>query len=232
MTCVRIALYRCVFFFSSRRRHTRCSRDWSSDVCSSDLPAFHDWNALNNTEERGMAGRADVGILRRDNPTRETVRRDKLVTAILPVEWFNDYGGLTVGLRTRQNYLGRFEQNLGLGSVATDGGATHRGGVYFRWANPIAHPVPRTTTSVAAWSVEGRTGAALRADRALRRTFVQRSDPHAGFDVLWMATTDLGYLDRRLWDDAGTFEAGAPGAATDSRGGALCGGPATRSAPW
>src|SRR2546422_888534 len=28
---------RCFFFFSSRRRHTRCSRDWSSDVCSSDL---------------------------------------------------------------------------------------------------------------------------------------------------------------------------------------------------
>src|SRR2546429_6545462 len=24
------------FFFSSRRRHTRCSRDWSSDVCSSE----------------------------------------------------------------------------------------------------------------------------------------------------------------------------------------------------
>src|SRR5256884_4982587 len=28
-----------LFFFSSRRRHTRCSRDWSSDVCSSDLAA-------------------------------------------------------------------------------------------------------------------------------------------------------------------------------------------------
>src|SRR6266550_8230682 len=28
------------FFFSSRRRHTRCSRDWSSDVCSSDLRAL------------------------------------------------------------------------------------------------------------------------------------------------------------------------------------------------
>src|SRR5690554_1829913 len=25
------------FFFSSRRRHTRCGRDWSSDVCSSDI---------------------------------------------------------------------------------------------------------------------------------------------------------------------------------------------------
>src|SRR3712207_7260799 len=27
----------CLFFFSSRRRHTRYWRDWSSDVCSSDL---------------------------------------------------------------------------------------------------------------------------------------------------------------------------------------------------
>src|SRR6266542_5248229 len=32
------------FFFSSRRRHTRCYRDWSSDVCSSDLIAL--WRDL------------------------------------------------------------------------------------------------------------------------------------------------------------------------------------------
>src|SRR3712207_6984810 len=30
------------FFFSSRRRHTRYWRDWSSDVCSSDLAAGHE----------------------------------------------------------------------------------------------------------------------------------------------------------------------------------------------
>src|SRR2546421_6851571 len=30
---------RLFFFFSSRRRHTRSDRDWSSDVCSSDLAA-------------------------------------------------------------------------------------------------------------------------------------------------------------------------------------------------
>src|SRR5205814_6392122 len=29
-------------FFSSRRRHTRCLSDWSSDVCSSDLAAYRD----------------------------------------------------------------------------------------------------------------------------------------------------------------------------------------------
>src|SRR5438034_5733018 len=31
----------CWFFFSSRRRHTRSLCDWSSDVCSSDLWAYH-----------------------------------------------------------------------------------------------------------------------------------------------------------------------------------------------
>src|SRR5699024_11685795 len=31
------------FFFTSRRRHTRSKRDWSSDVCSSDLEAKLIW---------------------------------------------------------------------------------------------------------------------------------------------------------------------------------------------
>src|SRR5690606_41047959 len=35
------------FFLSSRRRHTRFSRDWSSDVCSSDLSdAFEPWQII------------------------------------------------------------------------------------------------------------------------------------------------------------------------------------------
>src|SRR5690606_41182241 len=40
---IRVSLFRgslrMIFFFSSRRRHTIFSRDWSSDVCSSDLDA-------------------------------------------------------------------------------------------------------------------------------------------------------------------------------------------------
>src|SRR5204863_5732440 len=32
------------FFFSSRRRHTRSLRDWSSDVCSSDLIPLPSWS--------------------------------------------------------------------------------------------------------------------------------------------------------------------------------------------
>src|SRR5437899_3570773 len=37
-TLVIITVNSVFFFFSSRRRHTRCLSDWSSDVCSSDLP--------------------------------------------------------------------------------------------------------------------------------------------------------------------------------------------------
>src|SRR5690606_8237785 len=40
------------FFFSSRRRHTRFSRDWSSDVCSSDLASFR---AEQRVQERRLA---------------------------------------------------------------------------------------------------------------------------------------------------------------------------------
>src|SRR5699024_11842692 len=34
------------FFFSSRRRHTRSKRDWSSDVCSSDLTFLLYWKLV------------------------------------------------------------------------------------------------------------------------------------------------------------------------------------------
>src|SRR5215813_15222244 len=46
------------FFFSSRRRHTRCGRDWSSDVCSSDLlaPAI--------VEARVIPNGVDVNVFR------------------------------------------------------------------------------------------------------------------------------------------------------------------------
>src|SRR5207253_3834554 len=37
------------FFFSSRRRHTRWPRDWSSDVCSSDLLRFRRFASARRT---------------------------------------------------------------------------------------------------------------------------------------------------------------------------------------
>src|SRR5690606_20153175 len=59
-----------LFFFSSRRRHTRFSRDWSSDVCSSDLKLEHNrtaWDDLiHGHVEIDMASLSDPVLLRSD----------------------------------------------------------------------------------------------------------------------------------------------------------------------
>src|SRR6266436_6852327 len=69
------------FFFSSRRRHTRCSRDWSSDVCSSDL-----WNDGHRDRfyVRAGAGPARAGGPRRsEEHTSELQSRLHLVCRLL-----------------------------------------------------------------------------------------------------------------------------------------------------
>src|SRR5690606_40867786 len=53
------------FFFSSRRRHTRFSRDWSSDVCSSDL---HAAGALFVSEAGGIVTHWDCSPYRVGGP--------------------------------------------------------------------------------------------------------------------------------------------------------------------
>src|SRR5205814_6752788 len=56
------------FFFSSRRRHTRCLSDWSSDVCSSDLVSVGrrcsvlDRSAATDEKRRKSAGGMSVRI--------------------------------------------------------------------------------------------------------------------------------------------------------------------------
>src|SRR5207302_3553801 len=50
------------FFFSSRRRHTRFSRDWSSDVCSSDLAQLSETRAA--LESRLAAAQQSAGDVR------------------------------------------------------------------------------------------------------------------------------------------------------------------------
>src|SRR5690606_39670966 len=45
------------FFFSSRRRHTSFSRDWSSDVCSSDLGRWESGQRLNSSGNRRGSSR-------------------------------------------------------------------------------------------------------------------------------------------------------------------------------
>src|SRR5690606_39823824 len=53
------------FFFSSRRRHTRFSRDWSSDVCSSDLMHHRESNdflGFEATRQAAQRAYAQAGV--------------------------------------------------------------------------------------------------------------------------------------------------------------------------
>src|SRR6266702_5728116 len=59
--------HKSIFFFSSRRRHTRWPRDWSSDVCSSDL---HTGDAYADDAALWLAPGADTA-----NVTREIQAR-------------------------------------------------------------------------------------------------------------------------------------------------------------
>src|SRR3989475_7645251 len=68
------------FFFSSRRRHTRFDCDWSSDVCSSDLPRCSraarwraPWSARHRraNDERGRPGGSPMKLYDLSQPLNE-----------------------------------------------------------------------------------------------------------------------------------------------------------------
>src|SRR3712207_8396140 len=56
------------FFFSSRRRHTRYWRDWSSDVCSSDLPPASRGFLLNPEEKHLGSAQSPGGLPPAEKP--------------------------------------------------------------------------------------------------------------------------------------------------------------------
>src|SRR5690606_39506298 len=83
-----------VYFFSSRRRHTRFSRDWSSDVCSSDLQrdradddagrgrgagdADHVARARDQADDQVVEAFAEDGdLLRGANAAEQRLERDR-----------------------------------------------------------------------------------------------------------------------------------------------------------
>lgn len=167
----------------------------------------HDWNYLNNYESRFLKGNGATKVVL-DNPTRTVTRRDSLVQELRPSLWYNDAGGLTVSLHGRQNYDGMFDVGSSDLSRQTRSDATHPWGFEFTLVNPIGMHRPREVTTISAWDVEGRAGALLRWDRNLNQHVSFQSALHSGFDLEWMSTTDVGYLDRRMWDDAGTVELG------------------------
>src|SRR5215212_10911592 len=104
-----------VFFFSSRRRHTICLSDWSSDVCSSDLAPV-DWRivGLGNPGTRYAGTRHNIGFdvanalgARWDLPRAKTKYRG------LFTEGRAGVGGPRVAMLLPQTYMNEAGESVG-----------------------------------------------------------------------------------------------------------------------
>src|SRR5256886_5867485 len=70
-------VWKLLFFFSSRRRHTRFDCDWSSDVCSSDLGSFFSYG-----DERLGQGRNNAKAYLDEHPEVAKEIEDKIYEAL------------------------------------------------------------------------------------------------------------------------------------------------------
>jgi hypothetical protein len=170
-----------------------------------------DWNMLNNAWRRTwlFPAREPKKTHYLDTWFSERRARAHETEGWLPTAWYNDAAGLTLGLRTRQNYFGRFERNLGLYSYGTgweSDGDVKDTDFFLRLQNPVALQSPRMTQTLEGYNVEGRFGARI----ALEKTgqfHLGWGPEHTVFgSIAWLQPDDFRYLDRGYYEDAGTVE--------------------------
>ncbi len=173
----------------------------------------HDWNMLDNTRRRSwLFGfvpfmKHDVRL---DRVFSTTVKRDRVVQAWLPAVWYNDQGGLTFGVRSRENYLGRFEQNQSILSrtsgLATDAADPKDWGFFVRVRNPVLLRAPRLFETLEVMHVEGRDGVFASVEKASRNHLGFGPTSAMGASLRWLATSDTAYLNPTFYENAGIVE--------------------------
>jgi hypothetical protein len=200
--------------FAEREWVTVSTRSKPKQVVLDPRVRSHDWNMLNNRRRSG-------GFLARmflPPPGTEVYfhpyfstrsRRDRRTLGLHPTVWYNDAGGVTLGARSREDYLGRFEQNQYLYSVATGWGADD--GVsevdfFFRLRNPVLLRAANTSQTFDAFSMEGRYGLRASIEWARRAHLTFGPTWRRGVSLSWVGIDDVRYLDPGLYDNVGTVE--------------------------
>ncbi|HEY2806820.1 MAG TPA: M1 family metallopeptidase [Gemmatimonadales bacterium] len=176
-----------------------------------------DWNYLNNHERGGL-----LGFLGPDGPEpverigwsgSSPARRDRVVDNWMPLAWYNDAGGLNLGLQRRSNYLGRFDEDAFQLTypLRRPGGSADIINGRFIFRNPTWEKVPRVRMGLDLWALEGRDGGRYNVsfDMSPHLTFGPRVS--GGIEVMFMNVRNAAYVDSSLWSDvaegtiAGTF---------------------------
>src|SRR5699024_11274419 len=94
------------FFFSSRRRHTRSKRDWSSDVCSSDLPwkKRMDFCQEEEEKEQGQAGAEGYERIREKELLEQIFRLPRKYRVPIYLYYYEEY---SVADRSEERRVGK-----------------------------------------------------------------------------------------------------------------------------
>jgi hypothetical protein len=174
----------------------------------------HDWNMLNNRKRLRFSLSAlltpvpgtDV-YFHRYFSTRS--RRDRLTAGFQPVVWYNDAGGITLGYRERDDYLGRFAQNVSLMTLSTgwgaDDGITDWNG-FFRIKNPPLLRAPNLSETFDWFYLEGRYGLTATVEKTTQAHLTFGPTWTNALTLQWVHPDDFRYLDRGYYDDVGTVE--------------------------
>ncbi|HYC33841.1 MAG TPA: M1 family aminopeptidase, partial [Gemmatimonadales bacterium] len=173
----------------------------------------HDWNMVNNRKRLGWSLADALGPPGTElylHPYFSTrVRRDRLTVGFGPTLWYNETGGLTLGVRSRSDYLGRFWQDVTQLSWSTGVGVeadVRTADFFFRLRNPPFLRSPNLTQTLDVYDVEGRFGAAARVDWSRRARLGGGPVRALGLGVRWVHVDDTRFLDPGLYDDVGTVE--------------------------
>src|SRR5207249_7353918 len=112
------------FFFSSRRRHTRSKRDWSSDVCSSDLTIGKDADTI-----------AAYGTISKSKGPANGAHH-----YVDPTQFYAYYatGPLSI-------IAGKYVTNAGAEVIKSDGDVNYSRSILFGYAIPFTHTGFRAT---------------------------------------------------------------------------------------
>jgi hypothetical protein len=183
-----------------------------------------DWNMLNNAWRRGWLWPSREPKVEHyiDTWFSQRTARDHRTHGWLPTVWYNDAAGITLGLRMRSSYFGRFAQDQFLSSYGT-GWESDRDvedwDFWHRLRNPTWLRAPGMTQQLDVYNVEGRFGARLGLERTRYSHLGWGPVWRAGASLTWVEPDDSRYLDPGYYEDAGSVELTLTGGVTDQRNG-------------
>ncbi|MEO8199081.1 MAG: M1 family metallopeptidase [Gemmatimonadota bacterium] len=174
----------------------------------------HDWNMLNNARRRSWIFGFVPFQRTVSNPDlifKTRTERDRMVNAWLPLVWYNDQAGITLGFRTRSNYLGRYNQSVAATTRSTGWANPTEDpkdwGAFFRIRNPTFLRSPRASQTLEVMHVEGRDGVFLSYEQGSRNHLGFGPTTTHGVSLRWLATQDTTYLNPAFYQNAGIVEA-------------------------